>query len=110
MLANNVWSFAGDSERASVSRMLINLFLVRQLGDGWYVNSAPIITADWNAASGQQWVVPLGAGAGKLSFVGKLPLNLQVGAFYNVVKPDFGPDWQLRVQAQVLFPASLITG
>jgi hypothetical protein len=110
VLANNVWSFAGDSERASVSRMLINLFLVRQLGDGWYVNSAPIITADWNAASGQQWVVPLGAGAGKLSFVGKLPLNLQVGAFYNIVKPEIGPDWQLRVQAQVLFPASLITG
>lgn len=110
ILANNVWSFAGDSERAAVSKMLINLFLVRQLGDGWYVNSAPIITADWKAASGQQWVVPLGAGFGKLSFIGKLPLNLQVGAFYNVVKPDIGPDWQLRVQAQVLFPSSLITG
>ena len=24
--------------------------------------------------------------------------------FYNVVKPDYGPDWQLRAQVQFLFP------
>lgn len=50
-------------------------------------------------------MVPFGLGAGKLFFAGKLPINSQVGAFYNVVKPDIGPDWQFRVQAQVLLPA-----
>jgi len=109
-LANNVWSFAGDSEREDVNKGLLNLFLVKQLGDGWYVNSAPIITVNWKAAEGQRWVVPFGLGAGKLSFVGKLPLNLQVGAFYNAVRPDIGPKWQFRIQAQVLLPTSILTG
>jgi FixJ family two-component response regulator len=33
-----------------------------------------------------------------------LPVNLQVQAFGNVVKQDYGPDWQLRFQIQFLFP------
>ena len=110
ILANNVWSFAGKSEVPDVNRGLLNLFVVRQLGEGWYVNSAPIITVDWNASSGQQWIVPLGVGAGKLLFVGKLPLNIQAGYYYNVVKPDFGPKSQLRVQAQILLPTSIFGG
>jgi len=104
ILANNVWSVAGDSERQDVNKAFINLFLVRQLGDGWYVNSAPIITANWEADSGQQWIVPLGVGGGKVAKFGKLPVNTQVGAYFNVVKPDFGPDWQLRIQVQIFLP------
>ncbi len=104
ILANNVWSFAGESSREDVNKMFINIFIVRQLGNGWYVNSAPIITADWQAESGQRWIVPLGAGFGRLVFAGKLPINTQVGAYANVVKPDFGPDWQLRVQMQFILP------
>lgn len=104
LLLNNVWSFAGDSNRADVNKGVIQYFIVRQLGDGWYVNSAPIITVNWKAAEGQKWVVPFGLGAGRLVFAGKLPINTQVGVFYNAVKPDIGPDWQLRVQVQVLLP------
>jgi hypothetical protein len=104
LLANNVWSFAGDSNRDDVNKGLLQYFIVRQLGDGWYVNSAPIITVNWKAAEGQKWIVPFGLGAGRLVFVGKLPINTQAGAFYNAVKPDIGPDWQLRVQVQVLLP------
>jgi len=104
ILANNVWSVAGKSERADVNRGLIQYFIVRQLGNGWYVNSAPIITVNWKAESGQRWVVPFGAGGGILLFLGRLPVNLQSQAYYNVVKPDIGPDWQLRFQLQVLLP------
>ena len=108
-LANNVWSFAGNSDRDDTNKGLLNLFIVRQLGEGWYLISAPIINVNWKAESGQQWVVPLGAGFGKLSFVGgKLPLNIQIQYYYNVVKPDFGPDSQLRVQVQVLLPKSIL--
>ena len=35
---------------------------------------------------------------------GKLPLNLQSQIYYNVVRPDFGPEWQWRFQAQILLP------
>jgi hypothetical protein len=108
-LLNNVWSVAGETSRQDVNKMLLNLFVVYQLGEGWYVNSAPIITADWQAEAGQQWTVPLGAGFGKLTFVGgKLPLNLQTQLYYNIVSPDFGPEWQWRIQAQVLLPKSIL--
>jgi hypothetical protein len=104
ILANNVWSIAGESDRESVSRGLLQYFIVYQLGNGWYVNSAPINTVNWKAESGQKFLVPLGAGGGKLVFLGKLPVNLQSQVYYNVVKPDIGPDWQLRLQVQVLLP------
>mgnify|MGYP001134270623 CR=1 FL=1 len=107
-LVNNTWSFAGNSDREHVNRMLLNLFLVRQLGGGWYVNSAPIITADWTVDSEDRWIVPLGAGGGKVVMLGgKLPVNLQTQLYYNVVRPDFGPEWQWRVQAQFLLPTSM---
>ena len=105
LLANNVWSIAGDADRSAVNRGLLQYFIVRQLGNGWYLNTAPINTVNWKAASGQKVLIPLGAGGGKLVFLGKLPVNIQSQVYYNVVKPDIGPDWQLRVQLQVLLPA-----
>ena len=108
ILLNNAWSFAGESETEEVNHMLLNLFVVRQLGDGWYINTAPIITADWTANSGDQWIVPVGLGGGKLVFLGgKLPLNLQTQLYYNVVIPEFGPDWQWRLHAQILLPKTI---
>ena len=68
------------------------------------VNSAPIITVDWKDEEGSRCKVPFGLGGGKLMTWGKLPVNLQTQAYYFVEKPDFGPDWQLRVQVQLLFP------
>lgn len=110
-LINNAWSFAGDSDNDDVNHMLLNLFVVRQLGDGWYVNSAPIITTDWTADSENRWIVPLGAGGGKMLMLGgKLPLNLQTQLYYNVVRPDFGPEWQWRMQAQIMLPTSIFGG
>ena len=112
LLSNYTWSVAGASDREDVSKGLINLFIVRQLGDnGWYVNSVPIITYNSKAESGQQWIVPLGAGFGKLSFLGNgLPLNIQLHYYYNVIRPDFGPKSQLRIQMQVLLPTSIFDG
>ena len=103
-LVNNVWSYAGDDEAPSVNHGLLQYFVVYQLGGGWYLNSAPVNTVNWNAAEGQKWKVPLGAGGGKLLFLGRLPVNVQSQAYYYVAKPDIGPDWQLRVQVQLLLP------
>jgi hypothetical protein len=103
LLANNVWCFAGDDEADDVNRGLLQYFTTYQLGDGWYVNSAPINTVDWKAED-DKWKVPLGGGGGKVLSLGKIPTNIQVGAYWYAVKPDFGPDWQLRLQVQLLFP------
>jgi hypothetical protein len=45
--------------------------------------------------------LPGGENLGKL---GKLPVNTQLQAFYNVVRPGEASTWQLRVQIQFLFP------
>ena len=79
------------------------IFVNYNLQKGWYLSSAPIITANWEADSGDQWTVPVGGGAGKLQHVGKLPMDFQIQVFYNVVKPEYGADWTLRVQAKALF-------
>ena len=34
----------------------------------------------------------------------RLPVNAQLGAYYNVLRPDGAAEWQLRVQIQLLFP------
>ena len=62
------------------------------------------MTADWNASSSDRWTVPFGGGIGKIFKIGNQPVNAQVSAYYNVEKPEFGPDWQLRLQLQFLFP------
>ena len=103
-LANNLWSFAGDDERPKVNQLTVQPFVNYNLPDGWYVNSAPIITANWEAEDGDTWTVPLGAGVGKIVRVGKLPINLQLASYYNVVTPEYGAEWQLRFQVQLLFP------
>jgi hypothetical protein len=103
-LIQNTWSYAGDESRSDVNFFYSQVFIVKNLPKKWYVNSAPIITANWEAGSDNQWTVPLGAGVGKLFRVGKLPINAQTGYYFNVVKPDGGADSQLRVQATLLFP------
>jgi hypothetical protein len=103
-LANNLWSYAGDDDRKDVNQFLFQYFINYNLPQGWYVSSAPIITANWKADSGNKWTVPLGGGIGKIFRIGKQPVNAQVQAFYNVAKPDNGPDWTLRLQLQFLFP------
>jgi hypothetical protein len=41
---------------------------------------------------------------GKIFHLGKLPVNTQLSAYYNVETPTFGADWQLRFQIQLMFP------
>ena len=102
-LINQQWSYAGWGNN-DVSERLLQPFVNYKIGDGWYLSSAPIITADWEAISGNTWTVPVGGGVGKLFRLGKLPINTQLQAYSNVEKPDFGPDWQLRFQVQFLLP------
>ena len=71
-LANQQWSFAGWGD-TDVSAMLIQPFVNYNLPDGLYLVSAPIITANWKASSGDKWTVPVGGGAGKLFKLDKLP-------------------------------------
>ena len=100
VLAQNTWSFAGDEDRADVNFFFSQYFINYNIKNGWYLTSAPIITANWEAPSGEQWTVPLGGGIGKVHHIGKTPTDFQIQAFYNVERPEFGADWQLRIQVK----------
>lgn len=53
VLANNVWSLGGTSGRGATSynNFLLQPFVNYNFGEGWYVGSAPIVTANWDADS-----------------------------------------------------------
>jgi len=110
LLANNIWSYAGNNDRKDVSQFLAQYFVNYNLPNAWYLSAAPIITANWEAeGKGNQWTVPVGGGFGKVFRIGKLPFNGSVAAFANVVRPDGAADWTLRLQLAILLPKSIFS-
>jgi hypothetical protein len=107
-LLNNIWSFAGQKNKPDINFLTFQPFINYNL-PSFYFTFQPIITANWEAESGNQWTVPLGLGLGKLiKLGGKLPVNLNASYFYNVIRPDYGPQYQVRLLAAVLLPASML--
>jgi hypothetical protein len=103
-LINNVWSFAGQSTRATVNQMTLQPFVNYNLSGGWYLTSSPIITANWQAKGRDVWTVPAGGGIGRIFKIGDQPVNMQLAAYYNLLHPKDAGNWQLRAQVQLLFP------
>lgn len=102
-LAHQQWSFAGWGDE-DVSALLVQPFINYNLPHGWYLVTAPILTANWKESAKEAWIIPVGGGLGKIVHLGKLPLNCQLSAYWNARTPTDGPDWQLRAQIQLLFP------
>jgi hypothetical protein len=107
-LVNNVWSVGSSGNPASnapkYNNGLLQPFLNYNFESGLYLTSSPIITVNWEASGPNQWTVPMGGGVGKLFKIGRLPVNSQISAYYNVVRPDFASNWQIRAQVQFMFP------
>ena len=102
-LVSNVWDIGGSSD-SQINFFTWQYFVNYNLDDGWYLVSAPIMTANWEASSGDRWTVPIGGGVGKIFRIGKLPLNASAQVYYNVEKPDLLGDWSMRLQLQLMFP------
>ena len=103
-LVNNIWSLSDSGTGGSYNNATIQPFINYNFAGGLYLTSSPVITANWKAESSQRWTVPVGGGIGKIFHLGKLPVNAQLSAYYNVVAPDDGPNWQIRAQVQFMFP------
>ena len=102
-LVNNIWSVSGSGPN-DINSLTLQPFLNYNLPGGRYFTSSPLITANWEADSGQQWTVPLGLGYGQIFKLGKAPVNGQISLYHNIEAPTDGPDWQLRLQLQFMFP------
>jgi hypothetical protein len=104
LLVRQLWSFAGDDDRADVSQFLMQPFVNYNFDGGWFLFSDPTITANWKAEPGQKWTVPIGGGLGRVFNIGEQPVNMRLGIFGNVVRPDFAPKGALKFTVQLLFP------
>ncbi len=103
-LAQNVWSFAGPSDEPDVNKFTFQYFINYNLSNGWYLTSAPVMTADWEKPSSEQWTIPVGGGFGKLTHFGKQPVDFKFQAFSNVEKPEHAADWSMMFAIKFLFP------
>ena len=106
-LASNTWSFAGDKDRENYNKFLGQYFINYNFGGGWAVGTAPIVTANWDAESGEQWTVPFGLQISKVTHFGSRPVNLLVGYYHNSEHATGGAQNQTRVQINFMFPTGL---
>jgi hypothetical protein len=105
VLANNVWSFAGENDRRTVNQFLLQYFINYNLSRGWYLAMQPIITADWAAPHAKDvWTVPFGGGVGRIMKVGLQPINWSLQAYGNAHTPSGASSWGIRLQLAFLFP------
>lgn len=103
-LINNAWSVAGAGSRASVNQMTLQYFINYNMKKGWYLSSAPIVFANWEATSPNVWTVPVGGGVGRIMRLGAQPVNISAQFFGNAEYPSNGSPWGMRLQIAFLFP------
>ena len=109
IVANNIWSFSGGSSGSSnrTNQMLLNPIIGFHLADGWALSSSPEITANW-IANGNEWTVPVGGGVSKVVRLGEQPIKLELGAYYNAIRPTVDHDpWQLQAKLTLIFSEKL---
>jgi hypothetical protein len=104
ILANHVWSFAGESDRADVSQSTFEPVISYNFENGWYIDFDSSITADWNASADKRWTIPVGLDVGKAFQIGKQSISFQFGTYYNVERAEEVARWLVRFQVSLIFP------
>ena len=104
-LLSNVWNIGnGYDDAPDVNAMTFQPFVNYNFDKGWYVNMSPVMTADWEADSGDQWTVPLGGGVGRVMKIGSQHVNLRGAVYYNVQEPGDDNAWNMQFTCTFLFP------
>lgn len=101
LLANHLWSFAGDDDRESLNVTFLQPFMAYTFPTATTVTLNTESTYDWNDS---QWTVPLNLMVSQLVRLGKLPVSVGVGGRWYADSPDGGPEWGARMIFTVLLP------
>jgi hypothetical protein len=102
LLANQVWSYAGNSNRADVSQMLVNPFVTYATPRAFTVAVAADIVRDWE---GKRWTVPVIFNASQVTRVGGQLMQIGGGLRYYVATNEFAPHgFAARFTVTLLFP------
>jgi hypothetical protein len=102
VLANHLWSFAGNEDRRSVNATFVQPFVsyITKTRTTFTVNSEA--TYDWNQS---QWLAPVNATVAQLVKIGGLPVQFTVGGRYYIEGPSGAPEWGVRFVVTPLFPS-----
>jgi hypothetical protein len=101
ILANHIWSFAGQGDTPDINATFLQPFLSYTTKTFTTFTLNTESTYDWDNS---QWTVPLNLMAAQLVKIGKMPVQFQVGGRYYAERPMNGPDWGLRFTVVFLFP------
>ena len=101
VLANHIWSVAGDDDRADVNQTFLQPFVAYALGHGTTIRLNTESTYDWVA---DQWTVPINLGVSQVFKIGDQAMSFQVGGKYYAEAPEGGPEWGIRTTLTFLFP------
>lgn len=103
ILANQIWSVAGDEDAPDINATYMQPFLSYTTSDAWTFTLNSESTYNWET---DQWSVPVNGVVSKLVRFGKLPVSLFAGARYWVDTPkDTGPEgWGARAGFTILLP------
>jgi hypothetical protein len=102
MLANHIWSFAGDSDRSDVNATFLQPFLSYTTPTGLSMTLQTESTYDWENSN---WTIPVAAVASKVAAIGKQRISIGGGLRYYVESPESGPDGlAFRMFLTLLFP------
>ena len=105
MLANHIWSFAGDDDRGDISNTFMQPFVAYTWPSAWTVSAQSESSYNWKT---DQWSIPVNFGVAKVVRFGQLPVSLQAGVGYWAESPDNGPEgFRFRLQANIVLPKSL---
>jgi hypothetical protein len=101
VLANQIWSYAGDDHRNYVSSTFIQPFITytTKMKTTFGVNAES--TYDWRA---EQWTVPINVFVSQLVRIGKIPVSFSFGGRVYAEGPSGNADWGLRFVVTPLFP------
>jgi hypothetical protein len=102
ILANQLWSVAGNAGRRSVNATFLQPFLSYTWSTSTSVTVNTESTYDWTA---RQWTVPVNLLASQVINIGRQPLSLSLGGREYAVRPNGGADWGIRFVVTFLFPA-----
>ncbi len=101
VLAQNLISVGGDSNRANVNVMILQPFVSYQLGKGWFVRSQPQMVFDWT--TGKQ-LLPLDLGLGRVVKIGRQNVSWFVETFRNVSYDGPAPKYGITCGISLLYP------
>jgi len=102
LLANQIWSFAGDNSKPDISQAYLQPFISYTTADAWTFSLNTESTYNWKT---NDWAVPINAMASKLVRIGKLPVQFFAGARYWANSSRNGPEgWGARFGLTFLFP------